>query len=120
MTGRGMGYPASRDDLVKFAEGKQASSDVLDLLREYLKLSITPLMMLPRKSNVWKVNVSDLRNQKHSEFSDQQFKVVHKYPGVIHVKDSLPMILLNTRKYVPEQMKTPESPSDRKQTCNAC
>lgn len=33
MTGRGMGYPASRDDLVKFAEGKQASSDVLDLLR---------------------------------------------------------------------------------------
>lgn len=28
-----MGYPASRDDLVKFAEGKQASSDVLDLLR---------------------------------------------------------------------------------------
>jgi hypothetical protein len=33
MTGRGMGYPVSRDDLVKFAEGKQASSDVLDLLR---------------------------------------------------------------------------------------
>jgi hypothetical protein len=41
----------------------------------------------------------DLRNQKSSEFSDQQFKVVHKYPGAIHVKDSLPMILLNTRKY---------------------
>ncbi|WP_370273604.1 DUF2795 domain-containing protein [Methanosarcina sp. MSH10X1] len=28
-----MGYPVSRDDLVKFAEGKQASSDFLDLLR---------------------------------------------------------------------------------------
>ncbi|MGB9938365.1 DUF2795 domain-containing protein [Methanosarcina sp.] len=33
ITGRGIGYPASRDDLVKFAEGKQASSDFLDLLR---------------------------------------------------------------------------------------
>ncbi|WP_410508677.1 DUF2795 domain-containing protein [Methanosarcina hadiensis] len=28
-----MGYPATRDDLVKFAEGKQAESDVLDLLK---------------------------------------------------------------------------------------
>ncbi|RXA20277.1 DUF2795 domain-containing protein [Methanosarcina sp. MSH10X1] len=33
ITGRGIGYPVSRDDLVKFAEGKQASSDFLDLLR---------------------------------------------------------------------------------------
>lgn len=33
ITGRGMGYPATRDDLVKFAEGKQAESDVLDLLK---------------------------------------------------------------------------------------
>lgn len=28
-----MGYPATKDDLVKFAEGKQAESDVLDLLK---------------------------------------------------------------------------------------
>lgn len=28
-----MGYPATRDDLVKFAEGKQAESDVMELLR---------------------------------------------------------------------------------------
>lgn len=33
ITGRGIGYPATRDDLVKFAEGKQAESDILDLLR---------------------------------------------------------------------------------------
>lgn len=33
ITGRGIGYPASREDLVRFAEGKQAESDVLDLLR---------------------------------------------------------------------------------------
>ncbi|WP_394339283.1 DUF2795 domain-containing protein [Methanosarcina sp. UBA5] len=32
-----MGYPASRDDLVKFAEGEQASNNVLDLLSGYLK-----------------------------------------------------------------------------------
>ncbi|AKB78129.1 hypothetical protein MSHOH_1646 [Methanosarcina horonobensis HB-1 = JCM 15518] len=28
-----MDYPATRDDLVKFAEGKKAESDVLDLLK---------------------------------------------------------------------------------------
>ncbi|BAW29430.1 hypothetical protein MTHERMMSTA1_06510 [Methanosarcina thermophila MST-A1] len=33
MTGRGIGYLANRDNLAKFAESKQASSDVLDLLR---------------------------------------------------------------------------------------
>ncbi len=33
ITGRGIGYPASRDDLIKFADGKQVNSDVLDLLR---------------------------------------------------------------------------------------
>lgn len=37
LTGREIGFPASRDDLVKFAEGEQASSDVLELLRGYLK-----------------------------------------------------------------------------------
>jgi hypothetical protein len=33
ITGRGIGYPASRDDLIKFADGKQVNRDVLDLLR---------------------------------------------------------------------------------------
>lgn len=33
ISGRGIGYPANRRDLIRFAEGKQASSDVLDLLR---------------------------------------------------------------------------------------
>lgn len=33
ITGRGIGYPAKRDYLVKFAEGKQASSDFLDFLK---------------------------------------------------------------------------------------
>ncbi|WP_269852020.1 DUF2795 domain-containing protein [Methanosarcina horonobensis] len=28
-----MGYPASRKDIIRFAEGKQAESDVLDLLK---------------------------------------------------------------------------------------
>ncbi|WP_080943747.1 DUF2795 domain-containing protein [Methanosarcina sp. A14] len=30
---RRIGYPASRDYLVKFAEGEQASNNVLDLLK---------------------------------------------------------------------------------------
>ncbi|AKB77766.1 hypothetical protein MSHOH_1283 [Methanosarcina horonobensis HB-1 = JCM 15518] len=33
ITDRGMSSPKSRDDLVKFAEGKQARSEDLDLLR---------------------------------------------------------------------------------------
>ncbi len=33
ISGRGIGYPANRKDLIRFAEGKQAESDVLDLLK---------------------------------------------------------------------------------------
>jgi len=33
ITGRGIGYPANRKDLIRFAEGKEAESDFLDLLR---------------------------------------------------------------------------------------
>lgn len=33
ITGKGIGYPAKRDYLVKFAEGKQASSDFLGFLK---------------------------------------------------------------------------------------
>lgn len=33
ISGRGIGYPANRKDLIRFAEGKQAESDILDLLR---------------------------------------------------------------------------------------
>ena len=33
ITGIDIGYPAERKDLIRFAEGKQAESDVLDLLR---------------------------------------------------------------------------------------
>lgn len=33
ISGRGIGYPADRRDIIRFAEGKQAESDVLDLLR---------------------------------------------------------------------------------------
>jgi hypothetical protein len=32
ISGRGIGYPANRKDIIRFAEGKQAESDVLDLL----------------------------------------------------------------------------------------
>ena len=32
-SGRGRGYLANRRDLIRFAEGKQASGDVLDLLK---------------------------------------------------------------------------------------
>ncbi|WP_095643508.1 DUF2795 domain-containing protein [Methanosarcina spelaei] len=32
---RGIGYPESRDNLVKFAEDNQASSNVLDLLGDF-------------------------------------------------------------------------------------
>lgn len=33
ITGRGIGYPANRKDLIRFAEGKEAESDFLDLLK---------------------------------------------------------------------------------------
>jgi hypothetical protein len=33
ITGIDIGYPAERKDIIRFAEGKQAESDVLDLLR---------------------------------------------------------------------------------------
>lgn len=33
ITGIDVGYPAERKDIIRFAEGKQAESDVLDLLR---------------------------------------------------------------------------------------
>jgi Protein of unknown function (DUF2795) len=33
ISGMGIGYPAERKDLIRFAEGKQAESDVVDLLR---------------------------------------------------------------------------------------
>jgi len=33
VSGMGVGYPAERKDLIRFAEGKQAESDVLDLLK---------------------------------------------------------------------------------------
>lgn len=36
---------------------------------------MTPLMMLPEKSTVWKVNVSDHQNQKRNEFTGICFQV---------------------------------------------
>lgn len=33
ISGMGIGYPANRKDIIRFAEGKQAESDVLDLLK---------------------------------------------------------------------------------------
>lgn len=33
ISGMGIGYPAERKDVIRFAEGEQAESDVLDLLR---------------------------------------------------------------------------------------
>jgi len=34
ITGRGIGYPANRKDLLRFADEKQAESDFLDLMKE--------------------------------------------------------------------------------------
>lgn len=33
ITGRGIGYPAARKDIIRFATGKSAESDFLDLLK---------------------------------------------------------------------------------------
>jgi hypothetical protein len=33
ISGMGVGYPAERKDLIRFAEGKEAESNVMDLLR---------------------------------------------------------------------------------------
>jgi hypothetical protein len=58
ISGIDIGYPAERKDIIRFAVGKQAESDVLDLLRGIPEIEYnTPEEKLPEKSNVWKASV---------------------------------------------------------------
>lgn len=69
-----------RDDLVKFAKGKQASNGVLDLLRgipeiEYNTLMTYTLMAFPEKSNAWKANAPNYQNRMSTDLPNRDFRI---------------------------------------------
>lgn len=78
ITGRGIGYPANRKDLIRFAEGKEVESDFLDLLKGIPEIEYNTLTTLPEKSKGWKASVLENIPEKSSEFTEQIFNQIYR------------------------------------------